>query len=209
MNFKTGYLYYFKVQAFNDFGAGPFSATFGIWCAIPPTGLNAPTTSLNYNSYTEEDDFIVVDWDPPADNGGLAVTYAVDIMAKSGSWLAVLVATECWENNNGVTDFKMPPIATADLPTRCTLMVTNLKSKYLLVVGDVVQARITASHVVGSVTSLGGGTAILPIVPCFRTTFPRVIGGSNSNSFIRVMDVDDLGNMVVGGHTQDSNLLSG
>ncbi len=46
-NFKMGSLYYFKVQAFNDFGSGPFSATFGMWAAIPPTGLAAPTTSLN------------------------------------------------------------------------------------------------------------------------------------------------------------------
>lgn len=108
MNFKTGFLYHFRVQAFNDFGLGPFSAAFGIWCAIPPTGLAAPTTSLNYNSYVEEDDIIVVDWDPPTDNGGLAVTYAVDIMAKSGSWVAVVMASECFETNNAVTDHKMP-----------------------------------------------------------------------------------------------------
>lgn len=132
-----GSLYYFKVQAFNDFGSGPFSATFGMWAAIPPTGLAAPTTSLNYNSYTEEDDIIVVDWEPPTDNGGLAVTYAVDIMAKSGSWVPVL-NSECYENNNAVTDFQMPLIPAADLATRCTLMVRNLKSKYLLTVGDVV-----------------------------------------------------------------------
>ncbi len=130
-------------------------------------------------------------------------------MAKSGSWVAVVMASECYETNNAITDHKMPLIPTADLATRCTLLVTNLKSKYLLTVGDVVQARVTASHVVGSVTSLGGGTAILPIVPCFRTTFPRLFGGSNSNSFIRVMDVDDNGHIVVGGHTQDSNLLEG
>lgn len=75
--------------------------------------------------------------------------------------------------------------------------------------GDIVKARVTASHVVGSVTSAEGGTAILPVVPCFRTTFPRIIGGSNSNSNIRAMDVDDNGHIVVGGETQDSNLLEG
>jgi len=52
---------------------------FGIWTAIPPAGLAAPTSSLAYNSYTEEDDIIVIDWEPPTDNGGLAVSYQVDI----------------------------------------------------------------------------------------------------------------------------------
>ena len=103
----------------------------------------------------------------------------MDVRAKSGSFVAVSMMTECYENNNAVTDFKMPSIPTADLGTRCTLMITNLKSKYNLLVGDTVVARVTASHVVGSVTSDSGGTAVLPIVPCFRTTFPRVVGGSN------------------------------
>ncbi len=80
-------------------------------------------------------------------------------------------------------------------------MVTNLKSKYNLLVGDIVVARVTASHVVGSVTSGAGGTAILPIVPCFRTTFPRVIGGSNSDTMITCMDIDDTGQIVIGGQT--------
>jgi len=163
--------------------------------------LAAPTSSLAYNSYTEEDDIIVIDWEPPTDNGGLAVSYQVDIRAKSGSFVAVSMVTECFENNNGVTDYKMPSIPTADLGTRCTVMVTNLKTKYNLLVGDTVVARVTASHVVGSVTSIAGGTAILPIVPCFRTTFPRVVGGSNSDTMITCMDTDDTGQIVIGGHT--------
>ena len=156
---------------------------------------------MAYNSYTEEDDIIVIDWEPPTDNGGLAVSYQVDIRAKSGSFVAVSMVTECFENNNGVTDYKMPSIPTADLGTRCTVMVTNLKTKYNLLVGDTVVARVTASHVVGSVTSIAGGTAILPIVPCFRTTFPRVVGGSNSDTMITCMDTDDTGQIVIGGHT--------
>jgi hypothetical protein len=128
--FKTGVFYSFRVQAFNDFGSGPFSSNFGIWAAIPPTGLAAPSTSLNFNSYTEEDDIVVVDWDPPTDNGGLWTSYAVDIMAKSGNWVAVSVGTECYENSTAITDFKMPLIPAADVGTRCTLLVRNLKSKY-------------------------------------------------------------------------------
>jgi len=74
--YKTGNLYSFKVQAWNDFGLGAQnSSVFGIWTAIPPTGLAAPTTSMAYNSYTEEDDIIVIDWEPPTDNGGLSVSY--------------------------------------------------------------------------------------------------------------------------------------
>jgi hypothetical protein len=130
VNFKTGNYYQFKVQAFNDFGAGSFSANFGIWAAIPPSGLAAPSTTLNFNSYVEEDDIVVVDWDPPTDNGGLWVSYGVDIMAKSGVWVSVSVGTECYENNTAIIDYKMPLIPVADLGTRCTLLVTNLKSKY-------------------------------------------------------------------------------
>ena len=111
------------------------------------------------------------------------------------------MSSECYELNVGITDYRTPIISSTDAATLCTLMVSNLKSKYSLTVGDVVMARITATQAVGSVTSTSGGTAILPIVPCFRTTFPRVIGGSNSDSFIRVMDIDDNGHIVVGGHT--------
>jgi hypothetical protein len=43
----------------------------------------------------------------------------------------------------------MPLIATADAGTRCTILVSQLKSKYGLIVGDTVQARITAIQQVG------------------------------------------------------------
>jgi hypothetical protein len=151
----------------------------------------------------------LIDWDPPTDNGGLPVTYTIDIFTKNSVWMAVNVNTECYENNVAITNYRMPHISAAEMITRCSILVTNLKAKYSFDVGDIISARITASHVVGSVTSSLGGTAVLPVVPCFRTTFPRVIGGSNSNSFIRAMDVDDNGHIVVGGHTQDSNLLEG
>ncbi len=152
---------------------------------------------------------MLIDWEAPTDNGGLSVSYSIEIKAKSGSWTPVNTANECYENNAAITDYKMPIVAAAELGTRCIVMVSNLKTKYLLTVGDTVQARITGTHVVGSITSDPGGTAVLPIVPCFRTTFPRVFGGSNSNTFITVMDVDDNGHIVAGGHTQDSNLLEG
>lgn len=48
---------------------------------------------------------------------------------------------------------------------------------------------------------------MLPIVPCFRSTFPRVIGGSASVTQIMAMDIDDKGHIVVGGYSRDSGLL--
>ena len=101
----------------------------------------------------------------------------------------------------------MPFFTTTEATTRCTVLVANLKSKYLLTVGDTVQARITATQQVGAVTSAPGGTAVLPVVPCFRTTFPRVIGGTNGDTAITAMDVDDKGHIIVGGMTRDSGLL--
>lgn len=201
-NFKVGLFYSFKVQAWNDFGIGVSnSSSFGLWTAIVPSGLAAPTTSLNYNSYTEEDDTILIDWEPPTDMGGLWTNYGIEVLSKSGTWTQVNVANECYENNTLATDYRMPNVNPLELGTRCTLTVLNLKFKYLLTVGDVVSARITASQAVGSVTSDPGGTAILPVIPCFRTTFPRVIGGSNQATHFSAMDVDDKGHIVVGGYT--------
>jgi hypothetical protein len=57
------------------------------------------------------------------------------------------------------------------------------------------------------VTSDGGGTAVLPPIPCFRTTYPRVFAGVNGDTAITAMDIDDLGHIVVGGTTSDSGLL--
>lgn len=93
--------------------------------------------------------------------------------------------------------------------TQCTIMVSNLKTKYLLTIGDTVKARITASHIVGSVStnSAGSGTAVLPIIPCYRTTFPRVIGGSQDETMINQIDIDDKGNIVAGGYSKDTEFI--
>ena len=101
----------------------------------------------------------------------------------------------------------MPFFTAAEAVTRCTVMVSNLKSKYLLEIGDTVVARITATQQVGFVTSDGGGSAVLPVIPCFRTTYPRVFAGTNGDTAITAMDVDDKGHIVVGGTTSDSGLL--
>jgi len=89
------------------------------------------------------------------------------------------------------------------------MLVSNLKSKYGLAPGEAVIARITAYHVVGSVTTNldGAGSGLIPNPTCFRTTYPRVIGGSSSLTNIMAMDIDTLGNIVVGGTSQDSGLL--
>ena len=66
------------------------------------------------------------------------------------------------------------------------MLVSNLRSKYQLAAGDHVLARVTASQQVGSVrtSEAGTGTAIIPEEPCFRTTFPRFIGGSTGHTAI-------------------------
>lgn len=89
------------------------------------------------------------------------------------------------------------------------MLVSNLEGKYGLPVGGTVLARITAYHVVGSIitTITGAGTAVLPNPPCFRSTFPRIIGGSHALSSVTAMDVDSLGNIAAGGYSQDSGLL--
>lgn len=79
-NFKVGNLYQFKIVPWNDFGNGQFwSNAFGIFAAVAPSGLAPPTTTLNFVSYVEEDDIVVIDWEPPIDNGGLTPWYSIEI----------------------------------------------------------------------------------------------------------------------------------
>jgi hypothetical protein len=157
-------------------------------------------------TYVDEDDIVVIDWEPPTDNGGLSVWYSIEIRGKSGAWISLNLNTECYELAL-TTNYNMPFFSTTDAATRCTVLVSNLKSKYLLDVGDTVVSRITATQQVGFVTSDPGGTAVLPPIPCFRTTYPRVIAGVNGDTAIAAMDVDDKGHIVVGGTTSDSGLL--
>lgn len=150
----------------------------------------------------EEDDVVVIDWNPPADDGGLTVSYKVEVKQPSNVWTEVDYPNECSEKGT-ITNYFIPQATTANAATQCTMLVSKLKSKYGLQVGDTVVARITAYQVVGSVSTAatGSGTAIIPNPPCFRTTFPRVLGGSNSATTLMAMDVDSLGNFVVGGTT--------
>lgn len=77
--FTIGKSYQFKVAAFNDFGIGPYSDPFTVWTAIPPSGLADPTSTAYQLSYVEEDDYVLIDWVPPTDDGGLAVSYSIEI----------------------------------------------------------------------------------------------------------------------------------
>ncbi|TNV75036.1 hypothetical protein FGO68_gene6423 [Halteria grandinella] len=207
-SFGVGKAYQFKVAAFNDFGVGPQSTAFTVWAAIAPSGLADPTTTLNLLTYVEEDDIILIDWVPPTDDGGLAVSYKIEVMNSVGAWLEVDQPNECSEKGT-ITNYFLPQATTANAVTQCSMLISKLKSRWGLAIGNTVLARITAFQVVGSVTTTlsGAGTAVIPDPPCFRTTFPRIIGGTNSQTSILAIDVDSLGNIVAGGYSQDSGLL--
>ena len=80
--FKTGPQYFFKVLAYNNFGSSPSnSSIFGIWPGLVPSGLSDPITSLTTLKYVDEDDIVVLDWDPPLDDGGLPVNYLLEIFS--------------------------------------------------------------------------------------------------------------------------------
>jgi hypothetical protein len=96
-------------------------------------------------SYVDEDDIVVIDWDAPTDNGGLAVWYNIEILAKNGNFEVMDMNTECYELSL-TTNYQMPFFTVADAATRCTVLVSNLKSKYLLDSGSTVVARITATQ---------------------------------------------------------------
>ena len=88
-------------------------------------------------SYVEEDDIVIIDWDQPSDNGGLTVSFSIEVKAKSGAWVPLIMANECYELSQ-TTNYNMPFFTSAEAITRCTVLVSNLKSKYLLTVGDTV-----------------------------------------------------------------------
>lgn len=70
---STGDQYQFKVSAFNTFGESANSTTVSVYAAISPSGLGAPTTLQSVNT-------IIVDWNPPTDTGGLAITgYTIQV----------------------------------------------------------------------------------------------------------------------------------
>jgi len=87
------------------------------------------------------------------------------------------------------------------------MLVSTLISKYGIQVNNTVMARVTSFHIVGSTISTAAGTAKIPQPPCYRTTFPRIFGGSQGDTGITAMDIDTLGNIVVGGRSQDTGLL--
>ena len=137
-------MYTFRIIPWNDFGNGvAWSNTISIYAAIDPSGQGPPSTTLSFMSYVDEDDIVVIDWDPPTDNGGLTVWYSIEVRAKSGSFELMTMGNECYEQTL-TTNYNMPFFSLADAATRCTVLVSNLKTKYLLEPGDTVVARITA-----------------------------------------------------------------
>jgi len=88
-SWTTGKSYQFKVAAFNDFGTGPQSTPFTIFAAIPPSGQGGPAISLNLMTYPMEDDIVTISWLPPTDNGGLAVSYVLEVQSPNGTFTVV------------------------------------------------------------------------------------------------------------------------
>ena len=72
------------------------------------------------------------------------------------------------------------------------MLISNLNLKYSLVTLNFVRVRVTAVQAVGSITSTISdvNAAILPYKSCLRTTFPRVVAGSNADTIILAMDYD-------------------
>jgi hypothetical protein len=123
----SGTLYRFKYRARNVFGVSDFSSVTSIYAAVAPSGLSAPTTTASGTN-------VVIDWNAPSDNGGLAITsYTVQIKDSGSNWVTV---TECSES-----------AATILSSTICTLSASTLTSStYSLTAGtSTVEARVTAT----------------------------------------------------------------
>jgi len=136
------------------------------------------------------------------------VSYLLEILSPNGTFTFVNFPTEC--NEYGwISNYFIPTVTAANTGLQCSMLVSNLNSRYGIPINGTVAARVTSYHVVGSATSLatGTGTATLPQPPCFRTTFPRILGGTTGATAITAMDVDTLGNIVVGGNSIDTGFL--
>ncbi len=114
--FSVGKAYQLKVAAFNDFGVGPQSAAFTIWTAITPSGLADPTTTYYPLTYVEEDDIVVIDWNPPTDDGGLSVSYKIEVKQSNGVWTELDYPNECAEKGT-ITNYFLPQATTANSQT--------------------------------------------------------------------------------------------
>lgn len=138
--------YQFYVVAFNNFGDGPSSTTITVYAAIAPSGLSDPTTT-----YNSADSTVVIDWTPPSDNGGLAVSYTIQVKDGSNNWVTVTQSSQCAETSSDILSL-----------TQCTITVSTLSSTYSLSTGSYVVAKITATNSIGSVTSGSAGLAQMP-----------------------------------------------
>jgi len=108
-----GKAYQFKVAAFNDLGVGPQSTSFTVWAAISPSGLADPTTTLNLLTYIDEDDIMLIDWVPPTDDGGLSVSYKIEVKRNNGVWTEVDYPNECSEKGT-ITNYFLPQSTTVN-----------------------------------------------------------------------------------------------
>ena len=141
----TGLAYQFIVYAANNFGVGPASSPLTVYAAISPSGISAPTTTLDGTS-----SYVTVSW-TLADNGGITPTYAIQILNSATVWQTVTESTDCSESASDIVAL-----------SQCTMSVSTLQSTYGLSTGSVVVAKVTATTAVGSVTSAYAGTAVMP-----------------------------------------------
>lgn len=72
-----------------------------------------------------EDDIVVINWPPPTDNGGLIVSYMLEILSPNGTFGQVVFNQEC--NENGwITNYFIPNPTAANTGLQCSMLVSNL-----------------------------------------------------------------------------------
>jgi len=148
---SAGNNYQFKVQARNAVGASVDSSILTITAATVPGAPSAPTTTI-----TGDEEYMVVDWSVPSDNGGLAILgYRVTVQAQDLSWQSDLV------NCDASTDSNIISAAACQIPTDVLRA-----SPFSLLTGTSLNAKVIAFNTIGdSTSSISGNGSIMPIVP--------------------------------------------
>ena len=158
---SAGSSYKFRVSARNSVGYSTPSSVLTIVAATVPSQPSAPTTTLNgETSFT-------IDWNPPADLGGLAINgYRLEVKTSTSTFS--IDSSNCDAEND----------STVIAATQCTILVSTLRaSPFDLADSADVIARVTATNSLGdsaiSTESTAVSMPIADVVPDAPTALTR------------------------------------
>lgn len=164
--FSSGTTYYFKVQAFNEFGESPMSAPILVITASVPVQLALPTVALAADPL-----FVDATWAVTSDARGSPVTQYRVKFRGSDNLFYIPTGTPC-------------DPATPVTTTTCSVLMSVLTSApYSLAAGATIVARVEAYNAIGYSTPSASSVAALTAITG-PTVAPTLARGSLASSTV-------------------------